>query len=340
MNVKKTFKKTIIPALTSESISRLVHYLIGHSIPIFMMHRFADEEHLLTGVSQDHLRNCLEYLKRNNYTFLSLEEAIDALTNKKALPEKPITFTMDDGFFEQGKIAASIFPEYNCPLTFFLVTGLLDQSLWPWDAQVSWIIDNTKQQSISLNLIDETILISADDLKQRRAVREKVRNTLKEIDAESVPEILQQFARSACVKIPEKPPSQYQPMSWENARSLEKKDIRFAPHSVTHRILSKLPRESVIDEISGSWARLQENLDNPLKVFCYPTGRILDYGPREIGILKDLGFIGGVTTIPGHIVLDNKRRNAAFNLPRIELPDNMPDFIQYCSWIEYARKNA
>jgi peptidoglycan/xylan/chitin deacetylase (PgdA/CDA1 family) len=340
MTVKKIFKKIIIHALSSSPISSLATKLIGHGIPVFMMHRFTDEEHLVTGVSQDHLRNCLEYLKRNNYTFLSLEEAIDALANKKALPEKPITFTMDDGFFEQGEIAASIFLEYNCPLTFFVITGLLDQSLWPWDAQVSWIIDNTKQQSISLNLIDETILISVGDLKQRRAVREKVRNTLKEIDAESVPEILQQFARSACVKIPNNPPDKYHPMNWDDARALEKKGIQFAPHSVTHRILSKLPRESVIDEISGSWARLQENLDNPLKVFCYPTGRILDYGPREIGILKDLGFIGGVTTIPGHIVLDDKRRNAAFNLPRIELPDNMPDFIQYCSWIEYARKNA
>ena len=337
MNVKRILKKTIIPALTSEPISRLVNNLIGFSIPIFMMHRFADEDHLGTGVSPHHLRNCLNYLRENNYTFLSVEEAIDILVNKKTPPKKPIVFTMDDGFLEQGKIAASIFPEFECPLTFFVITGLLDQTLWPWDAKVSWVIDNNKNQSITLKLDDETILITTEDLKQRRAVREKIRNILKEVDAESIPNILKQFSESAGVEIPVKPPSQYQPMNWENARSLEKKGIRFAPHSVSHRILSKLPRIEVLKEISKSWSSLQENLENPLKVFCYPTGRAFDFGPREIKILQSLGFFGAVTTRPGHIDLNIKDDNNAFKLPRIELPNDLPTFVQYCSWIEYLR---
>jgi peptidoglycan/xylan/chitin deacetylase (PgdA/CDA1 family) len=338
MNVKRTFKKAIIPALTSEFISRLVNYLIGYSIPIFMMHRFADEDHLGTGVSPDHLRNCLGYLSDNNYTFLSIEEAIDILVNKRTLPKKPIVFTMDDGFLEQGEIAASIFPEFKCPLTFFVITGLLDQTLWPWDAKVSWIIDNhNKKQSITLKLDDETILITAKDLKQRKAVREKIRNILKEVDAKSIPNILKQFSESAGVEIPEKPPSQYQPMSWENARSLEKKGIRFAPHSVSHRILSKLPRDESVNEILESWNSLKKNLENPLKVFCYPTGRALDFGPREIEILKSHKFIGAVTTRLGHIDLNIKEGNIAFKLPRIELPNDMTTFVQCCSWIEYIR---
>jgi peptidoglycan/xylan/chitin deacetylase (PgdA/CDA1 family) len=336
--VNNLIKKIIMPALTSGPISKLATRLIGSGIPVFMMHRFAYEDHLGSGVSPGHLRDCLRYLKHNKYTFLSIEEAIDILVNQRELPEKPIVFTMDDGFIEQGEIAAAIFPEFECPLTFFVITGLLDQTLWPWDAKVSWIIDNhNKKQSITLKLDDETILITAEDLKQRKALREKIRNIIKEVDAESIPNILKQFSESAGVEIPEKPPSQYQPMSWENARSLEKKGIRFAPHSVSHRILSKLPREESVNEILESWNSLKKNLENPLKVFCYPTGRALDFGPREIEILKSHKFIGAVTTRPGHIDLNIKEDNIAFKLPRIELPKDMKTFVQCCSWIEYIR---
>jgi len=126
-------------------------------------------------------------------------------------------------------------------------------------------------------------------------------------------------------------------MNWQQARDLEKKGIRFAPHSITHRIMSKLDREAVEQEILESWQTLQNELENPLKVYCYPTGRIMDFGSREIEILKNNGFIGAVSTIAGHVESDKNPEKQLFTLPRFNLPNNMADFIQYCGWIEYAK---
>jgi hypothetical protein len=43
--------------------------------------------------------------------------------------------------------------------------------------------------------------------------------------------------------------------------------------------------------------------------------------------------------MPEHIDFNYKVENTACKLPWIEISDNMSDFIQYCSWIEYVSGN-
>ncbi len=338
--MKKLLKKLFVPAFASRPVSALAYSIVGRGIPIFMMHRMLVEGQPNTGITPEHLRNCLDYLRDNDYTFVSLEQMITSLSEKDSLPDKAVVFTMDDGFCEQGQIAAPIFLEYDCPLTFFVITGLLDRSLWPWDAQVSWIIDNTDKKRLEVELADEALTIDLADADSRRSARATVRNVLKEMDAESIPELLRQLAQSADIDVPEIPPSGFKPLDWDQARRLEEQGVRFAPHSRSHRILSKLSRNSARAEIIGSWERVSSELRHPLKAFCYPTGRVLDFGPREIGILKEEGFIGAVATVAGYVEPNSVKNDEIFRLPRFELPDNMTDFIQYCSWIQHARRNG
>ena len=335
--MKKFIKKLFVPLFSSTPVSFLATSVFGRGIPIFMVHRIAEEGQEITGTTPDHLRNCLQYLTENGYTFVSLEEVIHSLGNRATLPEKAVVFTMDDGFSDQGRIAAPIFLEYDCPLTFFVITGLVDQSLWPWDAQVSWIIDNTSKHQLSVNIDNELVEVAPGDSDLRSQARSAIRNIIKEVDPVRIPGILNQLAETAGVILPEHAPADFQPLDWKTARNLESKGIRFAPHSITHRILSKLNRESAKQEITGSWETLNRELARPLKVFCYPTGRILDFGPREINILKEEGFLGAVSTAVGYVEPENEPDKQVFRLPRLELPDNMTDFIQYCSWIERAK---
>ena len=335
--MKRLLKNLIIPVLASRPVSSLATSLFGRGIPVFMLHRMADKDQRCRGTTPQHLRQCLSYLRENQYTFISLETLIRSLNQQEPLPEKTIVFTMDDGFQDQAKIAAPIFLEFDCPLTFFVITGMLDQTLWPWDAKTSWIIDNTQKKSLPVQLHDETLHIQLNETGNRHQARETVRNLLKEVAAADVSAIVHQLAEVAEVKLPVNPPSTYQPLNWGDARELENKGIQFAPHSMSHQILSKLDRESCAQEILGSWASLQKEMEKPLNVFCYPTGRVLDFGPREIDILKQAGFIGAVATSPGYIDMEQDYKQQVFRIPRFELPDNMADFIQYCSWIEYAK---
>jgi peptidoglycan/xylan/chitin deacetylase (PgdA/CDA1 family) len=290
-------------------------------------------------INPDHLRRCLQYLVDNGHTFISLEHVILALGNKQALPPKSVAFTMDDGFADQAEIAAPIFLEFDCPLTFFVITGMLDQTMWPWDAQVSWIFETTQKTSLEADVAGKILHFKLEDAPSRRLSKRSLQKIIREMDAEQVPDILQQISHDAAAPIPENPPPEYQPMTWEMARRLENAGIRFSPHSITHNILSKLTDESLEKEIHGSWQTLKKELANPLKVFCYPRGYTTDYGIREIELLKKNQFLGATSTNPECVELSKDPQRQIFNLPRLALPDSMTDFIQYSTWIEYIKSS-
>jgi len=331
------FSQLLLPVLTNRPLSALASRHFGRGIPIFMVHRIKTEGQSITGTTPEYLRSCLRYLAEKGYEFLSLEAIIQSLRNREPPPEKAVVFTMDDGYLDQAQIASPIFLEFNCPVTFFVITGMLDQKLFPWDSQVSWIIENSKKSEIEINLSDEVIYINIDDTKKKQHARRKIRDIIKEMDAELTHDSICQLAYAAGTPVPEAAPSAYRSMDWDMARDLEKMGIRFAPHSRTHRIMSKLGRDAAESEILGSWETMTNNLAKPLKVFCYPTGRMLDFGPREIDILKTEGFLGAVSTIPGYVTNSISPEKQLFCLPRLELPGSMNYLKQYCSWVEYVK---
>lgn len=338
--IKNLLKKFTVPILDSRPFSSLARQLFKPGIPIFMIHRMSSDGQSSTGTTPDHLRRCLTYLKDKKYNFISLEELILAFNNKTYPPDNTVIFTMDDGYEDQARIAAPIFLEFGCPITFFVIVDMLDQSLWPWDAKVSWIVSQSKKKSLSVNLEGEFIKLPLRNPLEKRVARNKLRNIIKELETSQIPAILAKLAASAAVDWPSETPAEFKPMNWDMARKLEADGIRFAPHSRTHNILSKVDQSMIEDEIIGSWKILQHELKNPLKVFCYPTGRTLDFGPREIGILEREHFLGAASTLPGYVKYPLSDPRNIYQLPRFDLPDNMIDFIQYSSWIEQAKRHA
>ncbi len=336
--MKELLKNIFIPPLASRPVSALASHLLELHIPVFLVHQLVNDTRTGSGITPEHLRNCLRYLVKNGHNFVSLKDAIYALKNSKPLPEKPVVFTMDDGFMQQATITAPIFQEFNCPATFFVITDMLDRQLWPWDAKVSWLINNTKKQRIAIKFEDETLKLDLGNAEKKHLARYKTRDFIKETDMNTLSNSLEQVAAATGLSIPESPPEFYEPANWDIARKLEAGGFTFAPHSKTHRILSKMDEASARDEILGSWQRLTTELSDPLKVFCYPTGRPFDFGSREINILKDNDFLAAISTIPGYLTsLDNHELNL-YALPRFDLPESMTDFIQYCTWIEFGKK--
>jgi peptidoglycan/xylan/chitin deacetylase (PgdA/CDA1 family) len=333
--LKKLLKRLLVPILASRQVTAIAERLFDNGIPIFMLHRLAQEDNPVAGrINPGHLRQCLDYLTENNYNIVSLEHLILALQDKRTMPSKPIVFTMDDGYIDQAEIAAPIFLEYNCPLTFFVITGMLDQSIWPWDAQTSWIVESSNMSSLKSSTTIKSLGINFDESINKRTLRQSIQGALKKIDADVIPDILQQLSNDTGVIIPDTPPSSYRPMTWDMARQLEDQGIRFAPHSVNHNILSRLSQKTMEWEVKQSWQTIIHELKNPLKVFCYPNGRLVDFGSREIEVLKNTGYLGAMSTTPDFVTHNNNSGDQVYSLPRLALPDNMTDFIQYCSWIE------
>ena len=335
--MKKLLKYSLITALNSRPVSALGDFLFGHGFPIFMLHRMQHGNEPYSGITPNHLRRCLQYLVDRNYQFISLEDVVLSLKNNKPLPPNGVAFTMDDGFADQAEIAAPIFLEFNCPVTFFVITGMLDNKLLPWDVIATHLINSSKKESIKLKFPDKTYNFQINETTGRQTARQIIRDALKMMDPDSMDNAITLISQATGVKIPLSPPKEFDPISWDMARQLERDGIKFSPHTVTHRMLSKLDEKSAEDEIIGSWKRLKEELSAPSPIFCYPTGRPCDFGSREIDLVKKAGLIGAVSTIPSYTEVASTNRNYLYSLPRLALPNSYHDFLQYCSWIGYTK---
>ncbi len=335
--MKSLLKNTITPFFASQPVSAIAELVVQAGVPIFMFHRFHSAESPIHGHNPDYLRRCLNYLIEHGYTFISVEQIVNAIQNHESLPKRAIAFTLDDGFLDQATVAAPVFIEYQCPVTIFLISGFLDGKLWPWDDQVAYLIKQTQQQKLTIKLADENRQFDLHNKDKQRQSIHDLQNWIKRLDATQISDYLATISHAAAIKIPEHAPLNYQPMSWDQARVLEKKGVCFAPHTISHRILSRLNDDHAENEITGSWQRLQHELSSPCPVFCYPTGRQQDFTHREIDIIKQAGLTGAVSTEATHVNPNNDTRNYRFKLPRFGFPCSYTDFIQYSSWIERAK---
>lgn len=322
----------------------VVPFLFRHArrncATIFMMHRFTHRDRGIEGFDPGQLRNGLDYLRRNKYEFLSLADLFSRLAGNGPELSGAVVFTIDDGYIDHAEIAAPIFAEYDCPVTTFATTGFLDGQLWMWWNKIEYIFASTRRKTLEFGLNDNPVRYELSHEKTISAAREDIVQRCKTLGDERHKAIAR-LAESAEVDLPVSAPVMYAPMTWDDARACEKRGMTFGPHTVTHPILSQLPTEQqAAAEISESWRRLCAEVSNPVPVFCYPNGRWNDFGPREIGIFRNLGFSGAVVGEPGFATpasfsLDN---NAPFKVCRMSFPETLSDLIQYVSGIERCKQ--
>ena len=337
MNLLKQF---LVPALATRPVSAVATHIFGAGIPIFMLHRMVRDGEPASGHTPSFLRQCLRSLKENGHSFVSVEDILLYLHSNIPLPPTPVAFTMDDGFEDQVTLAAPVFMEFNCPVTIFLVTGMIDGKLWPWFCQVEYLLEHSKVDSIYLDFPGGKKTFELDTPnKNSRSIR-SILQVIKEMDWEQVPDTIEKLAYCTQVEIPATPPENYKPISWDMAREFEKKGIRFGPHTLSHPILSRVGDKQAEQEITGSWQRLKQELTSPSRVFCYPNGLLNDFGKREIDVIKDINLLGAVSAIHGNAVCGAREKDGQYKLPRFGLPGSLHDFIQYSSWIEYAKERT
>nr|WP_243108726.1 polysaccharide deacetylase family protein [Clostridium rectalis] len=96
-------------------------------IPVLMYHSIDYEEGNELRVSKEKFKEQMEYLKKNNYTTLTLNELYDFFINNKPVPEKSVVITFDDGYKDNYINAYPILKEFSINATIFVVTNNIDK---------------------------------------------------------------------------------------------------------------------------------------------------------------------------------------------------------------------
>ncbi len=247
---------------------------------------------------------------------------------------------MDYGYFDLSCADRSAdFRRVQCPVTTFLTTGFIDGSMWFWWDQVAHIFGNTRKTELSVAADGRDIRYQLPSAEARVAAAADLSWRWQDAPEPDRDRAIAALGRAADVEVPAAPPSRFAPLSWDEARRLEKRGMTFGPHTVGHPVLAGVSDERAEFEIGESWKRLSAEVRSPVPIFCYPTGRPADSGEREIAILRRLGLSGAVLSQPGAIDPDEFRMSAAarYRVPRFGYPNSLPRVLQAVSGLELLR---
>jgi peptidoglycan/xylan/chitin deacetylase (PgdA/CDA1 family) len=155
-------------------------------------------------------------------------------------------------------------------------------------------------------------------------------------------EAIESLAMAAAVELPADAPRQYAPMSWDELRAAERDGMSFGPHTVTHPILARATDVQARFELTESWHRLRAEARQPLPVFCYPNGRLIDFSDREVATLRALEFTGAVVGESGYAERLDAGGGAdggdPFRVRRFAYTEQGRELLQIVSGVEHVNQ--
>ena len=273
----------------------------GARCAFLMLHRFRSPDGDVTGHDPERLRDLLAGLRRSRVAVISAADAIATIGDPdrcRSLPRLSVVFTVDDGYADLVEIGEPIFAEFDCPVTAFVVPGVVDGHCWFWWDQIDWIMRQATAHTLSLELQQQRITLHWTDAISRHHEKNRLIEWLKTVEHDLLLQFVAELARVADVSVAIPAPARYRVLDWNQLRAAEGRGMRFGAHSMTHPVLSQCSAEQSAYEIGESVRRVRQELAAPSTVFCYPNGRAQDFGMREKAAVRAAGQTAALGTTP------------------------------------------
>jgi peptidoglycan/xylan/chitin deacetylase (PgdA/CDA1 family) len=332
-------KRAFVRALTAPWVAPLLAPLVRGTGTVFMFHRFRDPELGNDGHDPAFIRAMLATLRRSGRELTSAADIAQGTHEGGFGSRSPIAFTVDDGYADFATTGASIFAEFDCPVTVFLVSGVLDGLSWYWWDRITAALEASPLRELTVTIDGAPQRLAWANAEERARAGTWLMERLKLVSNDERHAVLNELPEALRVELPDRPPRRFAPMAWNDVRDCASRGATFGAHTVTHPVLARVSDAAMRHEIATSWHRLREETNATTPVFCYPNGRPQDIASGSAGILRELGFTSAVTTTRGYVVggVSTRHPDAAFHLPRFAWPDTPGEYTQIVNGVERAK---
>jgi peptidoglycan/xylan/chitin deacetylase (PgdA/CDA1 family) len=96
-------------------------------VPVLMYHQIGEEKGNDAVISAARFAEHMEYLHKNGYRTLSMDELAAYLDGRAELPPKPVVLTFDDGYRDTYEIAMPLLRKYGFKSMLFIPAGEAEQ---------------------------------------------------------------------------------------------------------------------------------------------------------------------------------------------------------------------
>jgi peptidoglycan/xylan/chitin deacetylase (PgdA/CDA1 family) len=278
---------------------------------VLMFHSFSRETEASLDAVCSHIARHFEPV--------SLAKVVDAMDGRTALPDSAITVTVDDGYrnFLNGH---RVFRKHRIPTTLYAVSGFAAGQLWLWPDQVEFGVRNSPQNALRVTLSSGVVDLPIETSEAKAATLSRLLDILKETPNNERKAFLQGFGNICGVDIPADPPAGREALTGDELRALSGEGVEIGCHTATHPILSRVEDLAELErEIAGAKQHLEEQTRIPIRHFCYPNGRPIDYSPDVLRLVGEAGFLSAVTCTWGL----NTTQAERFQIRRIPFDDSM-----------------
>lgn len=240
-------------------------------------------------------------LCRTLYDCLPLREAVQRLRSD-GTPDKPLlSFTFDDGYWDNVTHAAPVLEAHGVRGTFFVVTGLLGTQTAPWYDQLARAVVRLADRTVPElskhpthdDLAGKWI---AEHFRHRHGLRlGHIVSDAKRL-APPVREEAIRRLNAAVGSLGAFDTHQDRLMTPDDARRLAAAGHEVASHTRTHPLLPQLTDEEALAELAGSRDDLAALIGGPVSSLAYPNG---SYDGRVAGLARRAGYAVAVTMRAG-----------------------------------------
>lgn len=245
-------------------------------------------------ISVGMLRRLFELIARH-YDFISLDEALAALSGAGRLRRDGVVLTFDDGYRDFYDNALPLLRAYSLPATIFVPTALIGKRAPLAHDQLYYLLIEMVRRKLAITpLLERLQLIEA--LPKVRAALEKgdcfrAMRALFELPQQRMNLLL--AAMKAELRLDDQAfPPEYARLDWPMVRELQAHGITIGAHTRNHVLLTIEPGEVAEQEVRGSKTDLERQLGQPVHHFAYPDGR---YNDQIIKLVHTAGFSSACT---------------------------------------------
>lgn len=295
---------------------------------VLMYHRFSYQEDPATTSARAFCEH-LQYLT-SHYRVVPLSQIADCLTRGESLPPGLAAITIDDGYQDSYDIAFPLLRRYGAPATLFVVTDFIERKTWLWTDKLKFMMPRTTRKWVEVSLKDQLSRIELSDDRSKQLAASHINSLLKAQSDQSKEEALYKLSNALGVTLPDSPPDEYHPLTWDQVCELDAGGVEIGSHTVTHPILTRTEPLQLHAELSQSKTRLETVLKRKVDLFCYPNG---NYNEQVVRETERAGYRCAVTTDFGL----NDSTIAPLLLKRIPAESDLARFMQITSGFEQVK---
>ncbi len=250
----------------------------------------------LVSASAEGFREQLRIVRRRCAP-MRFDELLDQLDRGRPVPRRAVLITFDDGYDDNHRVAYPLLREAGLSAMFFVSTGHIDSGrpfAYDWLVRMLCTAPDARLDAPELGLS----MSLPGDLRERRVLAARLLDRLKTLPAEAQQALIARLQAQWSMSDADGHPD-CRPMTWAQLREMREGGMEIGSHGVDHRMLAKLPREAMRDELQASHAAIARELGAAPLAVSYPVGGPDAYDGAVMAAAAEAGYRIGCSYVTG-----------------------------------------